>query len=994
VSSARGGEAEDQYRVAAGHYSRGQWDLASEAFVDFVKRFPDHAKADQSIFFLAEALLQQNEPERARTRFDEYVRRAPQGPYAKSCRFRLGEASYLAGDFERARKDLEAFQRDYPRDPRIVYVLPYLGEMSLAKGKPREAVKWFRLALTRFPAGPLRHDCRLGLARSLQNSGEPEKAIEIYRELAAKRLGPLSSEARYRLGSLQYTLGKHALAIETLRPLDTDASAGEWGRRAPLVRAMALRKLKRLDEAAGLLEHLIEDPDLGVEARYWLAAIHKDRRQWDKAADLLVMTAEQYPDHRLAGAVRFHAGHALLRAGRFDEAAEQFDLVLKNESRYRRWRDDAAMGKIQLAVLVKAHKAVDAQAERFLSRFPKSRLAADARRAWARALIERRDYRKASEVLSPLVGPDRNRPHGEQSRYLLALAYRGMGRHAKALELLADIESPSKRRSTTTMDARLLRASLLMDLDRFTEAIGPLEDLLAASPLRDRAARAQAQLAICLARCNKRGAADAALTALVEAHPTQADSLAAIEQLAEIAYERGDWARAERRFRMLADHGANKLMVDRGLSGIGWTQWSRGRFAEAADTFEKLLARKPEDRLAACAGWARAYALEKLGRTDDALAMYHSVIEDYPENSQSFKVLLSAARLSGRLGRNEQAAGLYRQIAGKFPKHTGIDAVLYEWSWALSDQGKNDEAEPLLERLNRDYPKSRYWADATYRLAERALAAGKFTRAEELADSILAAKDSSEIEQYTLALKWQIAVARGRWGVVEKTARRLIERYPQSTFRSAAEFWAAESLYRRGDYGRALTAFDSLAKKRGGKQESWRGTVPLRRAQILALRKQWTEALRTASGIRGQYPDFENQYEADYVVGRALAARADFEGARRAYRRVVTSSHGAKTETAAMAQWMIGETYFHQKDYRAAAREYLRAEILYDYPRWQAASLLQAGKCYEQLGRPADAARLYRRLVEHYPKTQFVAEAQKRLGASEARQPKHSMAKR
>ena len=40
-----------------------------------------------------------------------------------------------------------------------------------------------------------------------------------------------------------------------------------------------------------------------------------------------------------------------------------------------------------------------------------------------------------------------------------------------------------------------------------------------------------------------------------------------------------------------------------------------------------------------------------------------------------------------------------------------------------------------------------------------------------------------------------------------------------------------------------------------------------------------------------------------------------------------------------MAQWMIGETYFHQKNYDAAIRAYLELEALYAFPTWQAAAL-------------------------------------------------------
>jgi len=80
-----------------------------------------------------------------------------------------------------------------------------------------------------------------------------------------------------------------------------------------------------------------------------------------------------------------------------------------------------------------------------------------------------------------------------------------------------------------------------------------------------------------------------------------------------------------------------------------------------------------------------------------------------------------------------------------------------------------------------------------------------------------------------------------------------------------------------------------------------------------------------------------------------------------------------------MAQWMIGESYFHQKNHQAALREYLRVEILYAYPRWQAGALLQAGKCYEQLNQRKAAVELYVRILKQFPNTEFTEEAARRL---------------
>ena len=120
-----------------------------------------------------------------------------------------------------------------------------------------------------------------------------------------------------------------------------------------------------------------------------------------------------------------------------------------------------------------------------------------------------------------------------------------------------------------------------------------------------------------------------------------------------------------------------------------------------------------------------------------------------------------------------------------------------------------------------------------------------------------------------------------------------------------------------------------------------------------------------------------------------LPSQADFAAAREHYARVIRSEHAGKSETAAMAQWMVGESYFHQENYRAALAEYLRVEILYAYPRWQAAALLQAGKCQERLGQWKEAAQTYARLVKVYPKSDVVADAASRLEFVQGRIAQH-----
>src|SRR5437870_10894832 len=98
--------------------------------------------------------------------------------------------------------------------------------------------------------------------------------------------------------------------------------------------------------------------------------------------------------------------------------------------------------------------------------------------------------------------------------------------------------------------------------------------------------------------------------------------------------------------------------------------------------------------------------------------------------------------------------------------------------------------------------------------------------------------------------------------------------------------------------------------------------------------------LVTIDQLRKQFPRYELMSVADYHTGRALQNLARFDEAREAYRRGIA---GRSDENAAQCQFMIGETLFHQKRFQEALREFLKVEILYAFPQWQAGALLEAG---------------------------------------------------
>ena len=79
------------------------------------------------------------------------------------------------------------------------------------------------------------------------------------------------------------------------------------------------------------------------------------------------------------------------------------------------------------------------------------------------------------------------------------------------------------------------------------------------------------------------------------------------------------------------------------------------------------------------------------------------------------------------------------------------------------------------------------------------------------------------------------------------------------------------------------------------------------------------------------------------------------------------------------AQWRLGETYFHQRNYRQAIREYLKVDILYDAPVWQAAALFEAEKPTNNSTSGPTPPKCIKRPRHKFPKDSKAAEAKSLL---------------
>ena len=382
---------------------------------------------------------------------------------------------------------------------------------------------------------------------------------------------------------------------------------------------------------------------------------------------------------------------------------------------------------------------------------------------------------------------------------------------------------------------------------------------------------------------------------------------------------------------------------------VGWER--EGRYAASLAAYHELFAQELSGPVRAEALRRGARLHDRLAQSREALSIYGKFLAEFPNSERTAEVLFAVAWLHDRLDQPTQAADYFRLVHTKFPQSAQADAAAYWLALASADKNNTDEHQSGLSMQYVD------WLLAQERLPT----------------------ERPQLWEQALCLKCQLVSAAGKWQHIDTLVDAAQGRLRTGPLKTKLDFWGAEAAFRLRRYDAARTRFTALQPRTIGIDEPWTAMVPLRRAQLAARRQQWTEVLKILDQLERDFPDFELDYEVDYLRGRALAGRGNMTAARKFYRRVVANRSATDTEAATMAGWMMGETFFHQKDYPRARRAYENVMEQTALPEWQSRAALQAGKCWELEHHWEEAAGVYTAALERWPNSESDPELESRL---------------
>lgn len=1007
---------EDEFKLAVAHYKAKRHQSAAEAFERYLVSAPNDATNRPTARFflgLSEVGLEKYEP--ARKTFREFLNENPKHEYVADARYQVAWCSYLLGEREAAIRDFVSFLNNHEKHPNAEWALVYLGDAQLQLERAEDAAKSFRRSLAEFPKGAMAEDARMGLARTYELQKDFENAITEYRTVADDPRAGRREEARFALAGRLYDLKQYEESAKEYDAFATQFGDGKLAPSARLNAGYAYFEMKDYDRAIARFDAAAESPESAGTARYWSALASREQGQYDnaarkfaaafeasekspeapailyqwadaefllgrfeKAAELFARVSENWPEDEIADEALHEAGNAALRSGDVNAAIQHVSTFAK---RYGTegplaFRQQMLIGRIELARgkpddLTNAEKRLRIVVEKAEKLEDEEATLEHARYELGRARFRLEDYTGVNEALAPL------------------------------LETLKKTGGPSPY-----IEAFVLQSTAQLELENYEAADEAAADYLAVEPNDTQSARATANRALARAHLGMQEAAAEQLASL-DRLDTETDlPLRTRFAIAEIAYDDGEFAAARDAYSKVLEAAGDGSVAPLALTGLGWSEYELRNYDEAAKQFAAFVERYGDDpKLGPESHYMVGKALEDAGKPKEAAAAFAKCFGKYAPTTPAgpgadrsgstmyaYKAGLQHARALAGDGDVARADAAYEKVASTFPEAAGADLLLDEWALLNYEAGKNDperyaRSDELFQRLVKNHPKSERVDDARFHLAESAHIDGRSEEAEREFTALVESDTADPyIREHATHHLLEIAVANRDWRAVAERADAFLKEYADSEYAPLATFRRGEASLNLGRLTEAnIDLRNVLEKDTDSAREPWYDRVRVLLAESAFRAKDYEEVETQVARMRAESPESPFLYQADEVLGRSFKQRPGpkLDLARAAFSRVVNDEHGAKTETAAKAQFLLAETYLleNPKEYERARDEFVKVHVLYAYPEWRSVGLFQAARCDEAL-RDTDAAkRSYATLVEKFPKSEYADEAKARLRA-------------
>lgn len=932
-----------RYHQAAASTKPEDFKKAATAFAEMGRHHPKSPQAAQAGWYQAECLYQAGDKPGAVKAYLQVINTHKTSPLLPEIYLAAGTTQHELEQFEDAEKSFQTFLSRFGSHAQVPEAKLRLGLVKMNREKFEEAERFFREAAA-VKAFPLADFAELQYGQALFNREKYPDAARIFEGLPQKfPQSAYLADGLIAAGKSRYREGKFPEAERPLRKLLAEHKESPHRLESAYWLGQTLRSLKKQAEAVKVLETAIADPKVGdfkpqLEfAR--LEALADDPKQQAASLKNFAEFAARYKEHDLATEALYRAARTALELADFANGRKHAATFLARPevAKHRLWGEVVFIaGECEL-------------------------------------LEAKPNYPQAEKFYRELIAKQPEHPQTPMARVRVGHCLQVSNQPDPAIAWLNEsLKHITEKPWQAEVHFLIGRANAAKKQGK--QAIASFQRSRQVDPTWPRGDEVLLSLAVELEADKNPLAAINELNQLVSKYP-QSDLLPrGLSRLGHLKMEAKKWDEAANHYRQLVTKFPEDTLAPPAQYHLGAAYFQKPDYNAAAKELSQLLTKWPKSKVAGQGRYLRGASYFHLKQYPNAVQDLKAYLATNPtEANQKVEAQLTLAQAQSKLKDYQNVANTLQTLLKESPKTEKAAQAYYELAFAYQNLKQSDKAVQTFESLATQFPDSPLAAEAWFRVGEHRESNAKLDEALKAFQTGYAKAKEPMFGELLLYKMGRVNYDRKAHAEAARDFKKLLTEFPKSTHHADAVYLQAESLFALKKPNEAFPLFVQATQN---PEKKYHARAHYRAGQTATRNQKWPDAEKHFQAVVDGFEKFPQRVEARYGLAFAQQNQKKFNTARSHYQQVIKDT---ETETAARAQFMLGECDFAEKKFDAAWEHYLEAALGYPYEEWKVQGHLQAARCFVQL-KQADKARDELQIViEKFPQHALVKEAQQLL---------------
>lgn len=1010
-------QAESMLLTANGLLERGLRELAAKEYRAFLADFPDHNDADTARYGLAVCLYQTGdlvgaiELLEALAQLDDFafstdvkvmlgqsllagndpagalaaIRGKPgvdsDHPLANQAALIAIESQFaleLFADTAESARELLSQSPGQVVSRRAAYLL-ILSLMELERFDDAERVLT-DLDLTEFDGAVTAH-LMLARAECFERLGHRDGAMKLYALVVKSESPDYVATARLAFGRLAHVEGRFADAMEMIGPL-LASDASETAASANMLAGQIAFEQSQFKDALGHYRAANAASDrVALQAEFHAAQCLLRLERFDEAADAFAEFARNNPDSDWSADALFNRSAALISADKLGDANASLDAFLVVGDNHAK-RPDARYLQTWIAHRLGDHQRAAGLAGQFLIDHPDHPRAVDALFIAAESAFMTDQLALALDKFAAFHDRYPTDSRRAFAAFRAGVAAYRLSQYDDAIAWLGKSPIDGDKTAADYAQGLYILGDIAFGREQWHDAEAQFSAFIKIGQDEALVPDALLKIAIAARRMSQPKQSLAALDQLLDRYPDSPVARRAMFERGQSLRESGDIPAAITAFERVASDDTDDELAAHARYQLGLLTINQGDYSRAADLLAGSSDGSHDTELAAETHFQRCAALMALDQYESTAQCYEQFAENFKDHSNQPLAAAQRAIALARFNRDNTAIKAVDQVLAQLADRLSPEVrtqLRYEKAWCHRSLDDMDSAAACYESLLSESANANPLHNiAALEFAEIQADRGDVATARKLLEPICATKqDQSPDAELIRRANYRLALcdfAEERWTDAAARFGDVIDAEISDDMALSSSYYQGESFYRADRHVEAIAPLKRVVDA-GQKDDAYRVSL-LRLAECQSHEQDWPQARSTFERYLAEYPNDPHAYVAQFGIGWADEHQGNIDQAIESYRQVTTNH---QNETAARAQFQIGECLFAQEKHQDAVVELLKVDIQFAYPKWSAAAMYEAGRALELLNKTTEARLQFESVIERFGDSQWAALAKQQL---------------